>query len=306
MYLRSTNDINKAEIIFLMKIEYELVKPDAGSSFKLIHQKVSTKDFMWQYHYHVEYEITCVLKGSGTRHVGNHLSTYHNGDLVFIGSNLPHAGFGLNASNPHEEVVVLIKPNVLDTWAGFEELKSIEGLLKRSTQGICFSGNTKKSISDKLKTLHSTSSFQRFMRVMDILQEMAASTEYKLLNNHIIPDGALDKHRLRLQKVFTYVEEHYYTEIELKQVAELVNLSVPSFCNYFKKATNITFSEFVNNYRIHKACMLLLQHDISIAEVCYACGFNNVTYFNKVFKQIMRQTPSEYRLIQHEATVVSS
>ncbi len=289
-----------------MKIEYELVKRDEGSSFKLIHQKVSAKDFMWQYHYHTEYEITCVLSGSGTRHVGNHLSTYHDGDLVFIGSNLPHAGFGLNASNPHEEVVVLINPQILDTWASFEEMKNIEGLMKRSMQGICFLGNTKRSITDKLKTLRHQAPFQRFVRIMDILQEMASSTKYKLLNDHMVPNSAPDKYRHRLQKVFTYVENHYYTDIELKWVAELVNLSVPSFCTYFKKATNITFSEFVNNYRIHKACLLLLQEDMSVAEVCYACGFNNVTYFNKVFKQIQQQTPTDYRQTRQEASAATS
>ena len=78
-----------------MNVECEIILPDEGSSFRLLHTKTKAEQFPWQYHYHPEYEIVCVLQGGGTRHVGNHFSNYEKGDLVFIGPNLPHAGFGL-------------------------------------------------------------------------------------------------------------------------------------------------------------------------------------------------------------------
>src|SRR6202044_1681422 len=80
-----------------MKIEFEMIQPDEGSSFRLLHTNTEAEHFTWQYHYHPEYEIACVLRGSGTRHVGNHFSSYENGDLVFLGPNMPHAGLGLNS-----------------------------------------------------------------------------------------------------------------------------------------------------------------------------------------------------------------
>jgi AraC-like DNA-binding protein len=97
-----------------------------------------------------------------------------------------------------------------------------------------------------------------------------------------------------LQNIFTYVEQHYNEEIDIRKVAAIANLSVPSFCNYFKKLMNSTFTDFINQYRIQLACTLI-QHEKSITEVCYDCGFNNVAYFNKVFKTIMKKTPTEYK-----------
>jgi AraC-like DNA-binding protein len=90
------------------------------------------------------------------------------------------------------------------------------------------------------------------------------------------------------------VEQHYDEEIEIKKVADIAHLTVPAFCNYFKKVMNITFTDFINQYRIQQACTLL-QQEKSIADACFGSGFNNVTYFNKVFKTIMKKTPSEFR-----------
>jgi AraC-like DNA-binding protein len=104
----------------------------------------------------------------------------------------------------------------------------------------------------------------------------------------------LDKRKQRLQKIFTYVEQNFDKEIPIDEVAGLIGLSIPSFCNFFKTATQSTFTDFVNRYRIQKAC-LLLHEDKTIAETSFATGFNNVTYFNKVFKNIVHKTPSEFR-----------
>jgi AraC-like DNA-binding protein len=90
------------------------------------------------------------------------------------------------------------------------------------------------------------------------------------------------------------VEQHFNEDVDIKKVAALVNLSVPSFCNYFKKIVHSTFTDFLNKYRIQKAC-LSLQQEKTIAETCFECGFNNVPYFNKVFKTITKKTPSEFK-----------
>jgi AraC-like DNA-binding protein len=278
-----------------MRIEYEIIKPDAGSSFRLLYQNKKAEDFIWQYHYHVEFEIVCVLAGSGTRHVGNHLSTYQDGDLVFIGSNIPHSGFGLNCSNPHEEIVIQVSPDVMHHWvSNLEEMKQVSILLERSKQGIVFKNNTKNKVTYKLKALLKLPPFERYINLLAILQEMAISEEYDLLNPQAIFPNSIKKHKLRLQKIFTFVEQNYQQNIEISEVAGLLNISVPSFCNYFKKATHTTFTEFVNNFRIQKACLLLLQ-DKTIAESCYDCGFNNITYFNKIFKETLGKTPSQFR-----------
>ncbi len=279
-----------------MRVEFEIVHPDEGSSFRLLHQKTIAEKHAWQYHYHPEYEIVCVLAGSGTRHVGNHFSSYENGDLVIMGPNLPHSGFGLNAHGLHEEIVIQIKEEVFSqSLLTRPELGPLSPFLERVKYGVSFSGATKEKATKKLVRLLKLPAFERFIELIALLQFLATSTEYSMLN---LPQGFLpltvQKHHERLKSIFAYVEQHYDEEIEIKKVADIAHLTVPAFCNYFKKVMSITFTDFINQYRIQQACILLHQEK-SIADACFECGFNNVTYFNKVFKTIMKKTPSEFK-----------
>lgn len=276
-----------------MKIEYEIVKQDPGSSFRLLHHKmVRESDFVWQFHYHPELEIVFVPGGSGTRHVGNHLSTYHQGDLVLIGSNLPHSGFGLHASGLHEEMVLQVKPELIPLH--LTEMSAVASLLDRARYGISFSGATRDQAGALMAAMADQPAFKKMILLLELLEKLAASVEYSILNSSIVSPALLSKHKARLQKVFSYVEKEYAGEIHVQKAAALVGLSVPSFCNFFKKTTQITFSDFVNQYRIQKSCVLLHQ-DKSISEVGFESGFNNITYFNRLFKQIMNETPSAFK-----------
>jgi len=278
-----------------MKIDLEIILPDEGSSFRLLHTKTTAEKFPWQYHYHPEYEIVCVLNGDGTRHVGNHFSTYENGDLVLLGPNLPHSGFGLNAHGMHEEIVVQIKDEVFkESILTRPEMNDISLLLEKAKYGLWFYGNTKMKVTKKLKKLIKLSAFEKYLELLSALYVMAASNEYELLNPNVDLSSLLKKNNSRLQNIFTYVEQHYNEEVNIKKVAAIANLSVPSFCNYFKKLMNCTFTDFINQYRIQRACALM-QHEKSVTEISYDCGFNNVAYFNKVFKGIMKKTPTEYK-----------
>jgi len=278
-----------------MKIDLEIILPDEGSSFRLLHTKTTAEKFPWQYHYHPEYEIVCVLNGDGTRHVGNHFSTYENGDLVLMGPNLPHSGFGLNAHGIHEEIVVQIKDEVFkESILTRPEMNDISLLLEKAKYGLWFYGNTKMKVTKKFKKLIKLSAFEKYLELLSALYVMAASNEYELLNPNVDLSSLLKKNNSRLQNIFTYVEQHYNEEVNIKKVAAIANLSVPSFCNYFKKLMNCTFTDFINQYRIQRACALM-QHEKSVTEISYDCGFNNVAYFNKVFKGIMKKTPTEYK-----------
>ena len=278
-----------------MKLEYELIKPDDGSCFRLIHTKTMAESFPWSYHYHPEFEIVCVMNGSGTRHVGHHMSTYSDGDLVLIGSNLPHAGFGLHTQGYHEEIVIQAKESVVtESMKLMPELKEIQQLLKKAEHGICFTGTTKEVLRKEVKKLPRLQPFERMILFWQLLKKMSVSSEFILLNPRQTIETGLHKHQKRLQEIFAYVEHHYHEDVDMKKVAGIAHLSIPSFCNYFKKIMHCTFTDFLNKYRIQKASMLL-QQDKTVTEVCYECGFNNVSYFNKVFKDITHQTPSAFR-----------
>ncbi|MCT3672078.1 helix-turn-helix transcriptional regulator [Elizabethkingia anophelis] len=276
-----------------MKVSFERIVPSEKSSFRTLHNNSPISEFKWEYHYHPEIELVCVISGSGTRHVGYHKSNYTNGDLVLIGSNIPHSGFGLNSVDPHEEIVLQFREEILHFPQQEVETRAVKDLLERSKYGILYSTATKKALLPKLKKLLESEGYKRYLLLLEILFELSLCEEYELLNKEIMPYTIISKNKTRLENIFTYVEHHYDKEINIEDVAKLANLTLPAFCNFFKKATQITFTEFVNRYRISKACLLMTQ-DKTISECSYSCGFNNVTYFNRMFKKYTNKTPSEF------------
>ncbi|MES1225337.1 MAG: AraC family transcriptional regulator [Bacteroidota bacterium] len=278
-----------------MKIEFEQVQEDEGSSLRLLHDILSPEKFSWQYHYHPEYELVYVVAGNGTRQVGNHISNYENGDLVLMGPDLPHSGFGLNSRGTIEQVVVQFKKEVFGpSLLQRPEMKLINVLLENARFGISFGETAKEKVTKKMLGLLQLPPFERFFELINILQELALSGDHTLLNSQVTLPTTIRKVHIRLQNIFNYVEQNFQEEINIKTVADIAHLTVPAFCNYFKKIMNITFTDFINQYRIEQACKLL-QQDKSVGEVCFECGFNNVPYFNKVFKNIIKKTPSEFK-----------
>ena len=278
-----------------MKTEFEIIQPDEGSSFRVLHHNVSADTFKWHYHYHPEYEIVFVSQGSGRRHVGNHLSNYEEGDLVLIGSNLPHGGFGYGAVDMHEEIVVQFKVDFLcDIFLAKPEMENIKKLFERSKQGLCFYGKTREELSVKFKSLPQLPHFERLIELLNILERLANSSEFFVLNQYDTRYSFSMKDQERLDKVYKYVEKNYLQEIDIQDVAKICNLTIPAFCNYFKKNLNQTFTDFTNEYRINQACKMLLDgHEI--VDICFGCGFNNVSYFGRVFKQFKGINPSQFR-----------
>ncbi|RMZ57893.1 AraC family transcriptional regulator [Chryseobacterium nematophagum] len=276
-----------------MKVTFERVIPDDKSSFRTIHNNSPISEFKWEYHYHPEIELVCVISGNGTRHVGYHKSNYTNGDLILIGSNIPHSGFGLNSTDPHEEIVLQFKEEILQFPPQEVDAISIKNLLELSKYGIHFHHTIKRALLPQLTSMLEVGGYKRYLLLLEILFELSQCKEYELLNKEIMPYTIISKNKTRLENIFTYVEQNYDKEINIVDVAKLANLTLPAFCNFFKKATQITFTEFVNRYRINKACLLIAQ-DKSISECSYSCGFNNVTYFNRMFKKYTEKTPSEF------------
>lgn len=276
-----------------MKVEYEKISPDTGSSFRLIHWKSENDRYFW--HYHPEYEIVFVRKGSGKLHIGEHLKNYEEGELVFIGPDLPHTGFGYGVIGEHEEIVVQLRKHFLgEEFMQKPELQHIRELFERAKQGLSFQGKARKIVSAKLQKMLSLSHFERLVELLNILHTLATTTEFSVLNT---ADKRFDfnhKDEDRINRVYEYVEQNYQKSIDIQAVADLANLTVPSFCRYFKKITHITYTDFVNEYRINQACRLLFENK-PIADICFEVGFNNISHFNKTFKQLKGVSPREYK-----------
>ena len=175
------------------------------------------------------------------------------------------------------------------------EMKKIQAIFEVSKGGIAFYGKTKKKIGEKIEILEYQTDFQRLLSILNILNELANSNEFKILNGEGFSMETSIKDNDRINLVFNYVKTNFKQEITLEQIADLVSMTIPSFCRYFKHITKKTFVQFVNEYRLVHASKLLAENASSITEVCFDSGFNNFSHFNKSFKNFTGQNPSEYR-----------
>lgn len=280
-----------------VKPELEKIEPAFGSSilyktYNKHHQ--NRKHTFW--HYHPEIELVYVNKGAGKRQIGSHISYYRDGDLMLIGSNLPHCGFTDGLTGNENETVIQMKPDFLGgSFFELPETKNIKALFEKATMGIVYSGQSKKDIGEKMEALEDKPPFQRLLGLLEILHLMEKSTEYSVLNakGFLLETELQDNHRIN--NIFNFVKEEFQRSIGLEEVAGKVSMTVPAFCRYFKKITGKTFTQFVNEYRLVHAAKLLHEKQVSITEVCFESGFNNFSHFNKQFKKFTGKSPSHYR-----------
>lgn len=278
------------------KPTFEAIEPDFGNSFTYnkFDSERTNNDASW--HFHPEIELVYVNGGAGKRQIGSHLSYYSNGDLILIGSNLPHCGFTDKFTGNKTETVVHMKADFLgNDFFNIPEMKKIQDLLEVAKDGVAFYGKTKKKIGEKLEILEYQPDFQRLLSMLNILNELGNSNEFKVLNAEGFTFETEVNDNDRINKVFNYVKNNFREEISLQEMADLVSMTIPSFCRYFKKITKKTFVQFANEYRLVHASKLLAENPMSISEVCLESGFNNFSHFNKSFKAFTGKSPSEYR-----------
>ncbi len=174
------------------------------------------------------------------------------------------------------------------------EILSIKELFKKASYGLSFNDETKFKVATELKKLQSLSRFDQLVSLLQILQILATTNEVFFLNSKPAANKAFEKHQQRMSFIYKYVEDNYNLKIDINHLAQKVNLTTAAFCRYFKKQTKLTFTDFLNQYRINEAKNLLLQ-DKNITEACYATGFEQLSYFNKIFKKLVGQNPSSFK-----------
>lgn len=275
---------------------YEVIEPSFGSSFaysKYV-QNANIKAHVW--HYHPEVELVFVNGGTGKRQIGSHISYYTDGDLILIGSNLPHCGFTDDHTGNKNETVIQMKLDFLgDVFLALPETKSILQLFERAKGGIAFGEETKALLGEKLEAMSEQAPLERLLNVIAVLKQLEKANDYKILNAEGFALETQLQDNDRINMVFNYVKDNFREPIELGDMANMASMTVPSFCRYFKKVTNKTFTKFVNEYRIVHACKLLAEKQISIADVSYESGFNNFSHFNKSFREFTGKSASAYR-----------
>lgn len=257
-------------------------------------ERLDDKPAFW--HFHPEVELLYVNKGYGKRHVGNHVSYFNNSQLLLIGSNLPHNGFTDGMTRHGKETIIQFHPEFLgNSFFNVPEMKEINKLLERAKKGILFNRETKDRTGPKIERLPEFDGFDRVVEFLKVLNELAVADDYRILNPEGFNFETEPQDTAKIDIIYKHVNQNFTNHISLDEIADKVSMTVPAFCRYLKRITGKTFTKLVNEYRVVHATKLLQESNNSITEICYECGFNNFSHFNKLFKEVTGKSASKYR-----------
>lgn len=283
-----------------MKGPFQKSRIPEGKAFVINELKAPYFDVNW--HFHSEYQLFIVLKGRGTRFIGDHMQAFKEGDMVLTGPDLPHLWKNDKAyHNPDNNlsvqgIVIYFPDNFLNNSVfSLEEFESIALMLKKSVRGIEISGPTNQMVREMMIELLDLKGGCSLIQLLKILQTIADSTDCKLITGAAYINTNKESERDRMGQVYEYVMQNFQGKVSLEEAAQLSNLSVSAFSRFFKSRVNKSFSDFLTDVRISHACKLLHETDLNISEVSYDCGFFTLSNFNKLFKERMNMTPVQYR-----------
>ncbi|MCF0055990.1 AraC family transcriptional regulator [Dyadobacter sp. CY356] len=277
-----------------MKPLFENLQPGPESSF--IVRAFDLEQFTVPFHFHPEFELTMILKGRGKRYVGNNMEDFEQNDLVLIGPDLPHCWKSEKEDGVKSVVVHFINDFLGEDFFNKPELSNIQNILQRSASGIRFYGETAENAVTKMELLSvEENPFRKMMRLLDVMEDLAGSSEYQLLDHGGAVAQLPNINKERMNVALGYIVDNFRQDIILNEVAAEVNMSPNAFCKYFKKATDKTFMETVIDYRINFAMQQLLSTEKPVAEIAMESGFGDVSHFYKLFKRRIKISPLQYR-----------
>ena len=256
---------------------------------------VSSPKFGFHWHYHPECEISFVKKGFGTRMVGDSVETFEEGDLLFLGPDLPHTLVSDEMMEGDMEVVVIQFPKELLEARSLEiiELGSIGELIQRASRGLKFDKTTSSRIGNKLEQLPALTGFAQYHSLLEILNDLSESKGVSLASQAYNPNKSLESEK-RIGLVCKHIHEHFTKEIEIEGLASMASMNKSAFCRFFKRMTGKTAIEYINDLRIGKACQMILKEK-SVSEVAFESGFNSLTHFHRCFQARKKVSPLEFR-----------
>jgi len=254
------------------------------------------------WHFHPHYQLFTVIKGTGTRFIGDDIRHFNVGDTVFLAPNMPHLWrsdreyFEKDSQLMTEGIVVYFKEDFLGSeFFEKSEMYDIKTLLKKSERGLDLTSQLKEELVEDLKNLPVVNGFQGIIKLLSILDKLSKSTDYQYIASTTYSNTHKISETERMRLVHEYVLKHFKENINLSTVASLSNMTDAAFCRYFKSRTNKTFSDFVKEIRIGNACKMLQDENKSISQTCYESGYNTVSNFNNQFKSLKGVSPKQYQ-----------
>uniref|UniRef100_UPI004048E050 AraC family transcriptional regulator n=2 Tax=Roseivirga sp. TaxID=1964215 RepID=UPI004048E050 len=258
-------------------------------------------NFLKIWHYHAALELVYIIKSEGTRFVGDNIDRFEAGELILLGSNLPHmyqndeAYFKEGSKLRAEAHAIHFDPSFLKTsLLDVPEFREIHQLFERAKLGLKFSEETSKKVVHLISELEGLNSLERMIHFLSILSLLSKDKSTQTIANPGFVNHFEKMESPKLKKVYDYVMNNFQESIEVNHIADLVSMNKSSFCRYFKQTTQRTFTEFLNEVRIGFACKMLMEKQMSILEISYHSGYNNISHFNRQFRKKMQQSPTEY------------
>ncbi len=265
-------------------------------------KELREKHFDPTWHSHREYQLFVVLKGTGTRFIGNTVKSFTAGDITFLGPGLPHlwrsdtAYFRKNSRLHTHGLVIYFREGFIGDLLEKEEMQQIRALFKKAERGIEYAPAMADTIAESIRGLIRTHGTASLIELLKMLDTLSATRHFHLLHNETYTYTLKESETRRINLVYNYAAQHFQNRITLEEAARLLNMTPTSFSRYFKMKTSKSFSDFLSELRIRHACKLLVEDDHkSISQISNECGFNTLSNFNRQFRIFLQMTPREYR-----------
>jgi len=255
--------------------------------------------FLNVWHYHKEIELLHIRKSTGTKFIGDHIGNFYKNDIILLGSNLPH--MIVNDKTYFEEklnaealVFHFDTESIGKVFFSIPEMKKIYLLLERAKVGLIIKGN-KQEIISRMNRLYEQEGFDKLISFLELLHIIAVTENSHPLSTTRFLDSFDKGSNSKLNQAYEFIFKNFNTEISLDLIADHVHMNASAFSRFFKKATNKSFIYYLNELRVGYACKKLLEdQELTVSQICYESGFNNLSNFNKQFKTITGKSPKEY------------
>ncbi len=251
-----------------------------------------------RWHYHDEYELHLIVASSGKAFVGDYIGTFQPGHLVLTGPRLPHNWISVDVPKggySQRDLVIQFQHEPLAQAAKhIRELEEVLPLLSRARNGIEFFGISDRAISHWHR-IKQAKGLERFSAFSAFMSELARWSDYKLLSQAQLQSIDNDAQLNQIETIVSRITGDLTQQMSAAALAVELGMTESGFSRFFRRATGNTFSDFVNQVRVNRACQLLMESDRFITHICYEVGFNNVANFNRRFLNVKGMTPSEFR-----------
>lgn len=251
------------------------------------------------WHYHPECELTYVLHGSGSLFIGDEVTSYNDGELVIIGPNLPHeyrSNIKEFPDNYSESLSVHFDLHFLGkNFYNLAEAKVLNDFLFLAARGISIQDESvKKSLRSVLEKLFISNGLPKICLILELFHLLTQSKQNRIFSSRSFAGSIERTDDNRINEVYQYVMKNFTRNVTIHEAASLINMTSTSFCRFFKDRTHKSFIQYVTEVRVGYACRLLLAGEMPIAQIAYSSGFNNLSHFNKQFKLLKNQTPTQF------------